>query len=78
MGGIGALLFIGTVGIIYEVPFKALDYFIALVLGIVTTCYMWADDFDWFNISLIITAVVLWQIAMAFIVERRIRKTDWK
>lgn len=78
MGGVGALLFIGTVGIIYEVPFKVLDYFIAFVLGIGTTFYMWTDDFGWFDTSLIITAVLLWQIAMAFIVERRIRKAVWK
>ncbi|MBS0646402.1 MAG: hypothetical protein JSR97_07395 [Verrucomicrobia bacterium] len=72
MGGIGALIFLATVIMTTELRLTVIDFVLGFVLGILTTLFMWTDNFQWFDPWLTILSVIAWQTTIAAVINRRI------
>lgn len=74
--GFGAVLLFFSVFLSYKVDFSIYEYLLAFVVGLATTFFMWTDKFDSFNPWLIFFCIGLWQIAISFLLDRKLSKND--
>jgi hypothetical protein len=71
MGGIGALLFLLTVKLLTEIRVGHFDIAVSFVIGILTTFFVWTENYESFNPWLMILSIVLWQTSIAAIINRQ-------
>lgn len=71
MGGLGALIFLFSVNFVTNLKFDFIDYIFGFFIGLVTTIFMWTDNFETINPWLTILSVILWQTFIAMIINRR-------
>ncbi len=69
MGGLGAVLVLMTVHFTTSIKMNLKYYGLGFIVGIITTFFMWTDQFESFNPWLIILSIVLWQTAIAGITD---------
>ena len=70
--GLGAILLFFSVFLSYKVSFSIFDYLLAFIVGLVTTFFMWTEKFESFNPWLMFICIGLWQIAISFLLDRKI------
>lgn len=73
-GGLGAILLFLAISFSYKVNFALYDYLLAFVVGLGTTFFMWTDKFGNFNPWLMFLCIGLWQIAISFLLDRKLDK----
>lgn len=71
MGGIGAVLFLMTVHLLSSIKPTLYDYIVGFILGIASTFFMWIDNFEAFDFWRTMFSIVLWQILIAALINRR-------
>jgi hypothetical protein len=74
--GIGAVLLFFAIFLSYRVSFSFYDYLRAFIVGLATTFFMWIDKFDNFNPWLMLFCIGLWQIAISFLLDRKLDKNN--
>ena len=74
--GLGAVFLFLSVFLSYKVDFSIYEYLLAFVVGLATTFFMWTDKFDSFNPWLIYFCIGLWQLAISFLLDRKLSKDD--
>lgn len=72
--GLGAILLFFSISLSYKVDFTVADYLLAFIVGLATTFFMWTDMFDSFNPWLMFLCIGLWQIAISFLLDRKLSK----
>ena len=70
--GLGAILLFFSISLSYNVNFSLYDYLFAFTVGLVTTFFMWTDKFESFNPWLIFLCIGVWQIAISFLLDRKV------
>jgi hypothetical protein len=80
MGGLGAVAFLVTVNAISSIRIQLADYLAGFCVGILTTIFIWWDNFENFSPRFTILSFTLWQTSVAAIINRRVliaeRKSD--
>jgi hypothetical protein len=74
--GIGAVLLFFAVFLSYRVSFSFYDYLQAFLAGLATTFFMWSDKFENFNPWFILLCIGLWQIAISFLLDKKLNKNN--
>lgn len=72
MGGLGAALFLATISVTTTIKLKVYDFIAGFVAGIVTTMFIWTDNYSSFDPWLMVVSIILWQTAIATIINLRL------
>jgi hypothetical protein len=71
--GLAALLLLSAVQMIYKIKFSILDFVLVFSVGVLSTFFSWEDNYEIFNPWLIYLSIAIWQIFIAYIIQKRIQ-----
>jgi len=74
--GIAAAVFLLAVQSVFKISFTFFDFALVFSLGVLSTYFIWEDNFEIFDPWFAYLGVAVWQITIAYIIQRRINDSQ--